>query len=136
MDGRMEIPDELAADRVLKITTLMKAKGRNSYEYLSRPQVRVCPACGEVFETTGRGRPKRFCSEKCRTYYHHKYPNTANWKSTRIAVCPVCGGEFQASREYSRLRKYCSRACANRGRAIERRKMEGHTDKALPEEGA
>ena len=116
---------ELAADRVMKITTLMKAKGRNSYEYLSRPYVRVCPACGEVFETTGRGRPKRFCSDKCRTYYHHKYPNIANWKSTRIAICPVCGREFQASRKYIRRPKYCSRACANRGRAIERRKLVG-----------
>ena len=117
------LPDELDADSVMKITTLMKATGRNSYEYLSRPLVRVCPVCGEVFEATGRGRPKRFCSEKCRTYYHHKYPNPANWKSTRIAICPMCGREFQASREYAHPRKYCSRACANRGRAAEKKKQ-------------
>ncbi|MBQ9685979.1 MAG: hypothetical protein IJV41_05420 [Oscillospiraceae bacterium] len=113
--------DEISPDSFLRVTALMKAKGRNSYEYLSRPDVRVCPVCGEVFETAGRGRPKRFCSAKCRSFYHHKYPNPANWKSTRIAVCPLCGKEFQASREYNRKRKYCSRACANRGRALEKK---------------
>ena len=116
-----KIPGEPEADQIRRIMVLMKAKGRNSYAYLSRPDVRVCPVCGEVFETPGRGRPKRFCSEKCRTYYHHKYPNTANWTSTRIAVCPVCGKEFQASREYKQKRKYCSRACANKGRAMEKK---------------
>ncbi len=100
-------------------TALMRQRGKNSYSYLSRPRTRVCPVCGEVFETLARGRPKRFCSEKCRIHYHHKHPNPANWTSTRIAVCPVCGGEFQASREYIRQRKYCSRACANKGRTME-----------------
>ena len=122
MNGDISIwSDEISPDSFLRVTALMKAKGRNSYEYLSRPDVRVCPVCGEVFETAGRGRPKRFCSAKCRSFYHHKYPNPANWKSTRIAVCPLCGKEFQASREYNRKRKYCSRACANRGRALEKK---------------
>ncbi|MBR3000707.1 MAG: hypothetical protein IKF39_06870, partial [Oscillospiraceae bacterium] len=103
-----------------RIMVLMKAKGKNSYAYLSRPDVRVCPVCGEVFETPGRGRPKRFCSEKCRTYYHHKNPNPANWSTTRIAVCPLCGKEFQATKEYVRKRKYCSRACANKARALKK----------------
>jgi hypothetical protein len=38
-------------------------------------------------------------------------------------ICPVCGKEFRASREYKTERKYCSHACANRGRAKERRKQ-------------
>ena len=115
--------DRYTAEQLEKAMVLMKARGRNSYEYLSRPTTRVCPVCGQVFETPGRGRPKRFCSEKCRTYYHHKHPNPVNWTSTRIAVCPICGAEFQASREYSRKRKYCSRACANRGRTLEKKGM-------------
>jgi endogenous inhibitor of DNA gyrase (YacG/DUF329 family) len=115
-------PEKL--DQLAKAMVLMKAEGKNGYEYLSRPNVRVCPSCGEVFEAKGRGRPQRFCSEKCRTRYHHKYPNPANWTSTRIARCPMCGNEFQASREYGHPRKYCSRACANRARAVERRKAE------------
>ena len=113
--------DEYTAEQLEKAMTLMKATGRNSYEYLSRPNTRVCPVCGEVFEAPGRGRPKRFCSDACRISYHHKHPNTTNWESTRIAVCPVCGEEFQASREYNHPRKYCSHACANKARAMLRR---------------
>ena len=111
---------EISEEQLQRVAVLMKSKGRNSYEYLSRPRVRVCPVCGEVFETLGRGRPKRFCSEECRSKYHHQHPNPANWTTTRIAVCPVCGKEFQASKEYGRMRKYCSRACANKGRAMEK----------------
>ena len=33
-------------------------------------------------------------------------------------VCPVCGRMFFAQRENTRERKYCSRACANRGRLM------------------
>ena len=115
---------EITEEQLQRVAVLMKSKGRNSYEYLSRPRVRVCPVCGEVFETLGRGRPRRFCSEECRSEYHHQHPNPANWKSTRTAVCPVCGKEFLASKEYGRLRKYCSRACANKGRAMEKAKSE------------
>ena len=81
--------------------------------------VDICPNCGALFQPSRKGRRKKFCSEKCRTAWHHRHPNPANWKDTsRIAVCPMCGKEFTATREYGRLRKYCSRACANRGRAI------------------
>jgi MYM-type Zinc finger with FCS sequence motif. len=36
-------------------------------------------------------------------------------------TCPICGREFQAKGYGDVKRKYCSRACANRGRAAERR---------------
>lgn len=108
-------------EQVARAMTLLKAKGKNSYEYLSRPLTRVCPNCGKVFEALGRGRPKRFCSKACRLKYHHQNPNPGNWESTRVALCPVCGKEFMASREYGRVRKYCSRACANKARALIRK---------------
>ncbi len=117
----MGMPDNITAEQLKSILTLMKAKGKNSYSYLSRSDVRRCKGCGEVFETRGRGRPKKFCSEKCRLAYMHKHEHPENWKSTRIAVCPICGTSFMASKEYGRKRKYCSRACANKGRAKERR---------------
>ena len=110
-------PDD--PEQVKKAMALLKARGRNSYEYLAKPLTRVCPTCGKVFETVGRGRPKRFCSKKCRLTYHHRHPDPSNWASTRIAICPLCGREFTATREYTKTRKYCSRACANKGRARE-----------------
>ena len=93
----------------------------SDYEFFNPRLTGICPECGEMFPQNQKGRPKRFCSEKCRTRFHHANPNPGNWKSTRIAECPVCGKEFLASREYAAKRKYCSRACANRGRTAEKR---------------
>ncbi len=115
---------ELSPDQLQKLAVLLQAKGRNGYEYLSRPLVRVCPNCGEVFEIKGTGRRQRFCCVKCRRAYHDKHPDPSRWKATRMAVCPYCGKEFQATREGLRRRKYCSHRCANMARA-ERRKRNG-----------
>ena len=88
--------------------------------------VDICPNCGGLFSQNARGRRKKFCSEKCRTAWNHRHPNPARWKNTaRVAVCPQCRKEFTATREYGHLRKYCSRACANKGRAAERRLEHG-----------
>ncbi len=80
-----------------------------------------CPECGNPVYQNPKGRRKRFCSEACRFAWKNKHPKPENWKSSRTAVCPICGKEFTACREYSRQRKYCSRSCANRGRAAERK---------------
>ena len=84
--------------------------------------VDICPNCGSLFSQNARGRRKKFCSEKCRTAWNHRHPNTENWKKTSVRrICPYCGKEFVATREYGHPRKYCSIACSNRGRARERR---------------
>ena len=46
-------------------------------------------------------------------------------KYPKYPRCPVCGREFLASREYTQKRKYCSRACANKGRAKGRKESSG-----------
>ena len=112
---------DLTPEQKNSLRVLMMAK-RNDYRYLSRADVRRCLNCGEVFEVKGKGRPKKFCSAKCRLAYNHANPRPEKWKSTRLAVCPQCGETFYASREYGRRRKYCSHACANKARASERRK--------------
>ncbi|MCD8398111.1 MAG: hypothetical protein LUD12_13185 [Lachnospiraceae bacterium] len=82
---------------------------------------RYCPQCGgEVFRNH-LGRPRVFCSDACRYAWKHKHQQPRRWASTRIAVCPYCGKEFLASREMPNPRKYCSHACANRGRAKEKK---------------
>ena len=91
--------------------------------------VDICPNCTGLFSQNAKGRRKRFCSDKCRAEWNHKHTKLQNWKDTsRLVVCPTCGKEFIATREYGRLRKYCSHACANRGRAIERRMLGGNTE--------
>ncbi len=90
--------------------------------------VDICPNCGGLFSQNARGRRKKFCSEKCRTAWNHRHPNPANWKNTsRTCICPQCGKEFIATREYGQLRKYCSIPCSNRGRAAERKRNDTGT---------
>lgn len=96
-------------------------RAQNEQEFLDAVAMGFCPNCGKAVVQPRRGHPKKFCSEQCRTNWSHRHPRPENWASTRTAVCPMCGRSFLASREYGRLRKYCSRACANRGRAAERR---------------
>ena len=90
-------------------------------EFLPFVFERFCPECGEPIVQPKRGRKKIFCSDVCRFAWKKSHPRPEKWKSSRQAVCPMCGREFTASREYGRKRKYCSHACANRGRALERR---------------
>ena len=76
--------------------------------------INLCPYCGRTVVRNPMGRPKRFCSEECRKKYKNRH---RNGKDARIAICPECGKGFIAQGERRRMRKYCSRACANRGRA-------------------
>ncbi len=90
---------------------------REKQEFLAAVAMSFCPNCGEAIVQPARGRRKKFCSDTCRFQWKNKHPKRENWKSSRIAVCPICGKAFMASQEYTRQRKYCSRACANRSRA-------------------
>lgn len=94
-------------------------------EYIFENGITICACCHTVFPVNKTGRPRRFCSKECRVKYHEMNPDTGNWKRTRIAVCPECGKTFTATREYNRQRKYCSRACSNKGRAKERKEHDG-----------
>lgn len=96
-------------------------------EFLDAVATGFCPNCAVPIAQPQRGRRKRFCSDQCRWKWKNLHPRPENWKSSRTAVCPVCGKVFTASREYNRQRKYCSHACANRGRAAERRRKRGES---------
>jgi predicted nucleic acid-binding Zn ribbon protein len=86
-------------------------------EFIDTVPSGLCPQCGSPVYQNPRGRHKRFCSEKCRFAWKNRHPNPANWKSTRIAVCPVCGKEFMA-RTSAQL--YCSDECRMKGALLKR----------------
>ena len=94
------------------------------HEFLDAIADCFCPECGAPVVQNPRGRRKVFCCDRCRIAWNHKNPKPQNWKGTRTAICSFCGKSFLASHEQQRKRKYCSRACANRGRAAERREHE------------
>lgn len=92
-------------------------------EYLAAIATRFCPQCGDPIEQKPKGRKKLFCSEECRFAWKHKHPQIENWKKTVKLVCPACGKEFLAYQSGNVKHKYCSRACANTGRAMETRRI-------------
>ena len=96
---------------------------QNIQEFLAAVASRFCPECGTAIVQNTRGRKKVFCSESCRLKWNHKNPKPQNWKGARTAICPVCGRSFLAVHENRQKRKYCSHACANKGRTVERRKL-------------
>lgn len=75
-----------------------------------------CPQCGTAIVPNHKGRPRKFCSPECRSRWNNTHPKPENWKTVRSKICPVCGGEFSYRHQYGLERKYCSRACANKGR--------------------
>lgn len=74
-----------------------------------------CPQCGTAIVPNHKGRPRKFCSPECRSRWNNTHPKPENWKTVRSKICPVCGREFSYRHQYGLERKYCSRACANRG---------------------
>ena len=59
----------------------------------------ICPVCGKPMKVSKRGRPKKFCSDKCRLQH---------WKdngNAHTVICAGCGIEFIG------YGKYCSHEC-------------------------
>ena len=86
-------------------------------EFLSHVADRFCPQCGQAVNKNPLGRPRKFCSASCRKRWWSEHPKPETWKSAQLKTCPVCGKEFISAKEAYRPRTYCSRICANRGRA-------------------
>ena len=93
---------------------------QNEQKFLDGVVHQFCPQCGRAIVQNRTGRHRKFCSDACRRQWWNHHPMPEHWQSVRKAVCPVCGKEFLASREYGKLRIYCSHACANRGRSARR----------------
>ena len=53
-----------------------------------------CPQCGTAIVPNHKGRPRKFCSPECRSRWNNTHPKPENWKTVRLKICPVCGGEF------------------------------------------
>ena len=85
-------------------------------EFLPNVAERFCPECGTAVPRNATGRPKKFCSARCRNLWWAKHPKPEHWSSARMKTCPVCGKEFLSGRDTFRPRTYCSHACANRSR--------------------
>ena len=70
-------------------------------------ELRSCMQCGMLFEKTWTGRPKLFCSEKCRRKWHENHPRFYEHE------CQYCGIQYKSR---AHLAKYCSHKCYIRDR--------------------
>ncbi len=75
-----------------------------------------CCQCGVPLKQTIGKKQKRFCSDKCRMAWWNAHPEEVKHKTIRAFTCHTCGKYFEAFGK--RERKYCSRACYGRSKAV------------------
>ncbi|MDD3888938.1 MAG: RNA polymerase subunit sigma-70 [Syntrophomonadaceae bacterium] len=75
-----------------------------------------CRQCGTPLAQTSGVKRKQFCSDKCRMAWWNNHPESVNRKAIYTFTCPICGREFESYG--NKNRKYCSRACYGRSKAV------------------
>ena len=113
--GYRAIADALGLSRDI-VRNHCKAKGMGGYvaatvKNLKEREVQngICLCCGKETAQAGTGRPRKFCSEKCRRQWWKAHPEAGNQKAVYTQVCARCGKEFTAYGNSHR--KYCSHDC-------------------------
>lgn len=93
-------------------------EGRFSEDEIAEGMIegRICLNCGGPISQNATGRPKRFCCEECRRSFCEEHPAPERWQSYERIMCPICGRRFFGKKVHRR--KYCSKACSNRGRRL------------------
>lgn len=72
---------------------------------------RQCLCCGKELEQPKTGRPKKFCSDKCRRMWWRIHPERMQRNETAMyhMTCARCGKDFISYG--NRTRKYCGHEC-------------------------
>lgn len=93
-----------------------KAKGMGGYADAATRNLQeregrggICPCCGKEIAQQGNGRPRKFCSDRCRRQWWKVHPEEGDQKAMYTKVCARCGKEFTAYGNDHR--KYCSHDC-------------------------
>lgn len=84
-----------------------QATAQNLKERLAEGKVCVC--CGKEIIQPESGRPRRFCSDKCRRQWWKVHPEEAKRKAIYTKACARCGNVFEAYGD--NRRKYCNHDC-------------------------
>ena len=69
---------------------------------------RACLYCGDMFEVRAKVKPKKYCSDRCRTRFFQDNRILEDCEPYQISICEYCGAEFFNINNVSR--KYCSQA--------------------------
>jgi len=84
-------------------------KAKEDKENLEEEQYDNCKYCGRKLEKNHRGKPKKFCSEKCRREWWKENKDKHEKKAFYTLTCQGCGIEFQSYG--NKDRKFCTHAC-------------------------
>lgn len=94
------------------INTIKSCCRRNLQQTVNESNVATSPACPECSKNIcqkGPGKPKKFCSEKCRRAWWKKHPDHGVKAIAAQITCINCGKTFACYG--SRNRIYCSHDC-------------------------
>lgn len=83
----------------------------------------ICVCCGKEIIQPESGRPRKFCSERCRRQWWKAHPEAGNRKAMYTNVCARCGREFAAYG--NSRRKYCGKDCYIKARFRDAEKSSG-----------
>jgi ribosomal protein L37E len=75
-----------------------------------------CRQCGALLTHTPSAKKKRFCSDQCRMAWWNAHPEAVNRKAIYSFTCDHCGTAFESYG--NKNRKYCSRACYGKSKAV------------------
>jgi endogenous inhibitor of DNA gyrase (YacG/DUF329 family) len=78
-----------------------------------------CPVCNGPIDQPKRGRPKNFCSVRCRSRAHRLLAAVDRELST--APCVVCGSPVDRSKSLGRRKVFCSARCMDKNRLARQR---------------
>lgn len=108
---------KIAQTLALPVNTVKSFCQRNpvrDISTVSEPTTDVCPQCGGKLPISVGCKPRRFCSDQCRSHYWTEHQADIVRKSSVVSECAACGARFS---DYAKkARKYCCHACYITGR--------------------
>ena len=69
----------------------------------------ACKQCGKLIKIIPKRKPRKFCSDTCRTAWWNSHPGCVDRKAVYEYICAHCGKPFTAYG--NKERKYCSHGC-------------------------
>mgnify|MGYP002572240992 CR=1 FL=1 len=98
------------------VRNFCKSRGLSGYGSALTKNIReqvmlgkACLYCGKEMKQPDTGRPKKFCSDKCRREWWKENNSSINKKAYYKILCLYCGESF--SSYGNKNRKFCSHSC-------------------------
>ncbi len=107
---------DIAGDLGISVNTIKSHCRRNGLAAKKEPKKAIqkekkshCKQCGQPLKQGTRGKPKKFCCERCRRDWWKQNDDQYEKKAYYTLKCQECGTKFESYG--NRKRKFCSHAC-------------------------